>query len=84
MTAYRCQVFGDSYAVRADWGNAAAPVERLADGRWESTGERVAYYRHSPTAAMRDEVVTVVRESGDDPDAFADAIDLAVSTMQPF
>lgn len=55
-TTYTIETNWGTYGVRADWGQASAPVERGtldSDGwRWENTGRQVADYGHEPYDAL--------------------------------
>ena len=47
-------VWGQLYAVRANWPEASSQVEALdADNEWAATGKQSADYRHSHLAALR-------------------------------
>lgn len=53
-TILSTRVWGDTYAVRANWAQASDQVQALdADGDWVATGHQVADYRHSAEAALR-------------------------------
>ena len=67
MTIYETKCWGDTYAIRADWAQAASPVQqRDDDGQWIPTGWQVANVRHSSELAMRRVLMQIARTSGDD------------------
>ena len=52
---YGTTIWGDRYAVRADWSQASSPIEHLdGDNEWQPTGRQVADYCHSADAALRE------------------------------
>ena len=68
------EIFGDTYALRADWADAASNIEFDREGDWHPTGYQVANFCHSDTAAMRQHLEEIVLAGGDDPADYADEI----------
>lgn len=84
-TTYTATVWGDTYRLRADWAEAASPIERdTAEGGWAPTGWQVADYRHRPADAMRAELGRMELATGSDlqDERVQDEIDLAIAEME--
>ena len=72
---------GQQYGVRADWAQAACPVEFLTGtGEWETLQYQVADFRHDDRDALRHSIKESTRASGDDPDDYRDQIEQAVAS----
>jgi len=89
MDTYSVEIWGQTYEMRANFGEAASPIQfrryEDEDEDWLGTGKQVADYSYSPAAAMRDYLEGLARESGDDPDEDEDVaadIEQAVLEMQ--
>ena len=53
---YATTIWGQHYAVRANWAEASSMIESLnADDEWDiiPTGQQVGDFRHRPAAALR-------------------------------
>lgn len=51
------ELWGQTYAVRANWAEASSQIEALdADNEWCYTGRQVADYRHCKFAALREDI----------------------------
>ena len=75
-TTYKVVLWGDVYEITANFANASSSVEGDPHGR------QVADFRHSPRAAMESLLREMVSVSGDDPDEYANAIELALDKME--
>jgi len=87
MDTYSVEIWGQTYEMRANFGEATCPIQfrRYEDEGWHGTGKQVADYSHSPAAAMRDYLEGLARESGDDPEEDEDVaanIERAILEMQ--
>lgn len=66
-TTLSTRVFGERYAVRADWSRAESQIQSLnADNEWDYTGRQVADYRHWPKEALRDNIMASCIDCTDD------------------
>jgi len=74
-TTYAAGFCGDTYEITADFADASCPIEG------DSHGRQVAYFRHSPRAAMEAKLREMVQMSGDDPDKSAEEIEAALDAM---
>lgn len=82
LTTYTATIWGDTYALRAEWGRNDSPIMRRDDesGAWLSTGRHVAEFR-GPADAMRAELQLSARASGSDLSAVDRDITQAVRRM---
>ncbi|MHC4389139.1 MAG: hypothetical protein ACYSX1_11085 [Planctomycetota bacterium] len=71
---------GEQYGVRANWAQAADPVEAMAsDGTWVPTHYQVADFHHSDTAALRKMIEESVIAGGDTPEDYTAEINEAIA-----
>lgn len=77
-TTYTASIWEETFELRADWSNAASQIERMTDDGWKATGRQVADFQHSPAAAMRWEIESMVVAGGDAVEDCQDDIDDAI------
>lgn len=83
-TILSTRVWGDTYAVRADWAQASDQVQALdADGDWIATGHQVADYRHSAEAALRAQLELSAIASGPFDETACAEIEAAMERATP-
>lgn len=65
---FAVHVWGDTYAVAANWAEASAPVYTWCEDGWtqDSHGRQVADFRHRPKDALRSHLREVSEEGGDE------------------
>ena len=65
---YAVAVWGDIYAVAANWAEASAPVYTWCEDGWtqDAHGRQVADFRHRPKDALREHLREVSEEGGDE------------------
>lgn len=63
-TIIETRIWGETYALRADWSRAECPIERGGEDGWFPTGQQVADYIHNSRAALRAELVSSAISSG--------------------
>lgn len=66
MSGLAVRVWGDTYAVAADWSQASAPVLVRGEDGWTCEGRQVADYGHSSDAALRRLLAETMEASGDE------------------
>lgn len=75
------EIWGQIYAVRANWAEASSQVEALdGDNEWVHTGRQVADYRHSSFAALRENIEASCLDGIDD--GVAAEIDAAMESAE--
>lgn len=82
MTTYTTKFMGQTCSLRADFAQASANIEFLADdGEWVPQWMQVTDCRHLPAVAMRRLLEQLVIESGDSAEDHEGAIADAVAAM---
>jgi len=71
---------GETYRVRANWADAAAPVEVESEDGWTETGRQVADYQHDAHAALRHALEEAVIGSWESVADYRAEIEAAVAT----
>ena len=79
------ELWGERFAVAADWAKAGSPVMQLGEDGWISTGWQVGHYSHNAYAALQGVVARSMRDSGDNSDDVAErASDLVLTSGKTF